>query len=63
MLPAAAPPAVELLTARPGRGPGYGQLDIGTLRLTDALPAPARADALARLPGVVVNRREDYDGW
>ena len=66
VLPVAAPTVVELLTARPGRGPGYVQLDIGTLRLTDALAAPALpalADALARLPGVVVSRREDYDGW
>ena len=66
VLPAAAPPPVELLTAQPGRGRGYLQLDIGPLRLTDALGAPALpalAAALARLPGVVVSRREDYDGW
>lgn len=66
VLPAGAAPAVELLTAQPGRGPGYVQLDIGTLRLTDALGAlalPALADALARLPGVGVSRRQDYDGW
>ncbi|MFD1874891.1 hypothetical protein [Hymenobacter bucti] len=66
VLPVAAPPRIELLTAQPGRGPGYVQLDIGTLRLTDALAAPALpalASALARLPGVIVGRREDYDGW
>jgi hypothetical protein len=54
------------MRARPGRGPGYVQLAIGTLRLTDALgvPAlPALADALACPLGVVVSRREDYDGW
>lgn len=66
VLPATASPRVELLTAQPGRGPGYVQLDIGTLRLTDELTAPtlpALAQALAHLPGVVVGRREDYDGW
>jgi len=66
VLPAGASPDVELLTAQPGRGPGYVQLDIGTLRLADALGAPALpalADALARLPGVGVSRRQDYDGW
>jgi len=66
LLPVAAPPGVELLTAQPGRGHGYVQLDIGTLRLTDALAAPALpalAHALARLPSVVVSHREDYDGW
>lgn len=67
VLAVAAPPVVELLTAQPGRGPGYVQLDIGTLRLTDALAAPVLptlADALAhRLPSTVVRRREDYDGW
>ena len=66
VLPLAAPPRIELLTAQPGRGRGYVQLDIGTLRLTDALAAPALpalAHALARLPGVVVSHREDYDGW
>ena len=66
VLPMAAPPDIELLTAQPGRGRGYVQLDIGTLRLTDALAAPALpalANALARLPGVVVGHREDYDGW
>ena len=66
VLPTAAPPRVELLTAQPGRGPGYVQLDVGTLRLTDELTAPtlsALAAALAQLPGVVVGHREDYDGW
>jgi hypothetical protein len=66
VLPLAAPPGIELLTAQPGRGRGYVQLDSGTLRLTDALAAPALpalANALARLPGVVVSHREDYDGW
>ena len=66
VLPLVAPPSIELLTAQPGRGRGYVQLDIGTLRLTDALAAPALpalANALARLPGVAVSHREDYDGW
>jgi hypothetical protein len=66
VLPLATPPSIELLTAQPGRGRGYVQLDIGPLSLVDALatPAlPALADALARLPGVAVGRREDYDGW
>lgn len=66
VLPAGTSPDVELLTVQPGRGPGYLQLDIGTLRLTDVLEAPALlalADALARLPGVGVSRRQDYDGW
>lgn len=66
VLPMAAPPDIELLMVQPGRGRGYVQLDIGTLRLTDALAAPALpalANALACLPGVVVGHREDYDGW
>ena len=66
VLPLATPPGIELLTAQPGRGRGYIELNIGTLRLTDTLAAPALpalANALARLPGVVVARREDYDGW
>lgn len=66
VLPVAAPPGIGPLTAQLGRGRGYVQLDIGALRLTDALAAPALpalADALAHLPGVVVSRRQDYDGW
>ena len=66
VLPPVASPSVELLVAQPGRGPGYVQLTIGTLCLTDALPAPALpalAAALAQLPGVGVSHRKDYDGW